>query len=151
MLIVFDLDFTLWDAEGTWCDQTTPPYSRVNAHIEDGEGRRILLYPDVRDILEELCSAGIPLAVASRTCSPGTAQQLMDLFGIRKYFEYEEIFPQSKIKHFDRLRERTGIPFERMYFFDDEQRNIEEVGSLGVNVIPVMGGLQRHLMDRLPG
>ena len=26
MLLVFDLDFTLWDAGGTWCDQTKPPF-----------------------------------------------------------------------------------------------------------------------------
>ena len=29
-----------------------------------------------------------------------------------------------------------------MYFFDDEMRNIEEVGMLGVNVFPVEDGVR---------
>ena len=148
--MVFDLDFTLWDAGGTWCDHTTPPYSRVNAHIEDAEGRLILLYPEVREILDELSSAGIPLAVASRTYSPETAHHFMELFGIRKFFEYEEIYPSSKVKHFSSLQAQTGIPFDRMYFFDDEPRNIQEVGDLGVNVYAVNNGLTRTLLEDLP-
>ena len=38
MLIVSDLDFTLWDAGGTWCDQTLAPYRRINHVVEDVKG-----------------------------------------------------------------------------------------------------------------
>jgi magnesium-dependent phosphatase 1 len=141
MLLVFDLDFTLWDAGGTWCDHTDPPYTKVNGHIRDALGRQIHLYPDVRTILETLSGKHIPMAVASRTHSPGTAHRLMDLFGIRDFFSYEEIYPGSKLVHFRSLQKRTGISYGKMVFFDDEHRNIAEVGRLGVKAIPVHSGL----------
>ena len=39
MLLVFDLNFTLWNAGGTRCDHTTPPYRKRIDHILDGGGR----------------------------------------------------------------------------------------------------------------
>lgn len=93
----------------------------------------------------------IPMAVASRTYSPETARILMDMFGIRSYFEYEEIYPSSKVLHFESLQKRTGIPFSRMYFFDDEHRNIVEVGSLGVQAFLVRSGLNWDELRGVPG
>lgn len=151
MLIVFDLDFTIWDAGGTWCDQTSPPYSLAGKNIEDSEGSVIYLYPDVMDILETLSEKGITLALASRTYSPENAGKLMDLFGIRSFFKYEEIYPSSKIRHFESLQSRTHIPYKQMYFFDDEHRNISEVGSLGVHAIHVSYGLSWRELKAVPG
>jgi len=74
---VFDLDFTLWDAGGTWCDHTLPPYTSVNGYIRDAAGRQIYLFPDVRSILHKLSRKDILMAVASRTHSPDTARKLM--------------------------------------------------------------------------
>ncbi len=54
MLIVFDLDFTLWNAGGEWCDCTTPPYIIKNSKIYDAVGRYIHLYNDSFEILEKL-------------------------------------------------------------------------------------------------
>lgn len=141
MLIVFDLDFTLWDAGGTWCDHTMPPYQRVNGHIRDGDGRMITLYPEVRSILNHLNEKGIDMALASRTHSPAIARRLLDLFGIGHYFRHLQIYPGSKVRHFRYLHRDSGLPFERMYFFDDEHRNITEVASLGVQARLVHGGL----------
>ena len=36
MLLVLDLDFMLWDAGGTWCDQTIPPFKKIDSNIEVG-------------------------------------------------------------------------------------------------------------------
>ena len=141
MLIVFDLDFTLWDAGGTWCDHTTSPYRRQNGHILDGEGRMIILYPEVRDILESLRHKGISMALASRTHSPETAMKLLQLFGINHFFNFQQIYPGSKVRHFHSLHKESGISYEHMYFFDDEYRNIEEVKSLGVKAVIVRSGL----------
>ncbi len=151
MLIVFDLDFTLWNAGGTWCDQTTPPYSKAGNIVKDASGSVLFLYPDVIEILEFLAEQDIPLAVASRTYSPETARILMDMFGIRSFFEYEEIYPSSKILHFESLQKRTGISYSRMYFFDDEHRNIVEVGSLGVQSFLVRSGLNWNELKGVPG
>jgi magnesium-dependent phosphatase 1 len=115
-LIVFDLDFTLWNAGGTWCDHTYPPYRRVNGHIYDSENAVIHLYPDVIELLNTL-HHDYMLAVASRTNQPGWANELLDLFGIKAYFNHLEIYPGSKTTHFNRLNNATGIPFSEMIFF----------------------------------
>ena len=140
-LIVFDLDFTLWDAAGTWCDHTFPPFRKRGDVVADSRGGIISLYPDVKKILILLKEQGYRLAVASRTGEPLWASQLMDLFDIKKYFDYYEIYPASKLVHFNKLREKSGAGYDRMIFFDDEIRNIDEVGALGVATCHVVGGV----------
>ncbi|MBS2099471.1 magnesium-dependent phosphatase-1 [Carboxylicivirga linearis] len=146
-LVVFDLDFTLWDAGGTWCDCTNPPYKRVNNHVVDSYGSEIVLYPDVRSILDDLKERNITMALASRTSSPSWARQLLKLLDIENYFTYQEIYPSSKIAHFNQLQKDSGIPFERMVFFDDEMRNIHDVGSLGVQAVLVDDGVSTVIVN----
>lgn len=146
-LFVFDLDFTLWDAGGTWCDHTNPPYRRINQHIEDADRSRIILYPDVSEILNRLEENNIPMAIASRTGAPSWAMQLLQLFEIDHFFSFKEIYPASKIKHFDVLKKQTGFSFSDMVFFDDEMRNILEVGALGVQAIYVENGVSMQLVE----
>lgn len=147
MLIVFDLDFTLWDAGGTWCDHTLPPYHRHNGWIMDAEGRRIELYPDVRSILSSIRGKGLPMALASRTHSPSIASRLLDMLGISEYFEFRQIYPGSKIRHFEMLKKETGQRYESMIFFDDEYRNVQEVSGLGVQTCLVGEGLTWHEIE----
>jgi len=151
MLVVFDLDFTLWDAGGTWCDQTVPPYRRRNGCVEDGKGRMIALYPDVPAILKEISHRGVPMALASRTFSPETAELLLEMLKISDYFKYRQLFFGSKVSHFQHLQKESGIAFTHMYFFDDEKRNIEEVGSLKVRTRRVKNGLDWKDVDSLIG
>jgi magnesium-dependent phosphatase 1 len=146
-LIVFDLDFTLWDAGGTWCDQTSPPYRRINNHIVDSINNTIFLYPDVKYLLNELY-VKYTLEIASRTYRPEWATELMQLFQIDKHFGYLEIYPGSKTEHFYHLQHRSNIPFKEMLFFDDEMRNIEEVGRLGVTTVFVNGGITEQVVRR---
>lgn len=146
MLVVFDLDFTLWDCGGTWCDHTNPPYYRQNGMIRDDDGRKIRLYDDVLEILAQLDHQQISMAVASRTSAPDWADELMGLLDIKKYFQYFEIYPGSKISHFRSLQEKTGLKYSDMMFFDDEYRNIEEVSRLGVHAIFVEDGMHMRLL-----
>ena len=145
-LLVFDLDFTLWDAGGTWCDQTIPPYRRINNHVQDGENSIIRLYPEVTEILEKL-TRSYPLGIASRTFQPDWAMELLKLFGIKKHFRYFEIYPDSKIRHFEQLQRKSGIPLNKMAFFDDEMRNIEQVGKLGVKTYFVRHGINKKMVS----
>lgn len=149
-LLVFDLDFTLWDAGGTWCDHTRPPYRLQNGKIFDADNRHIRLYPEVLPLLWELKERGCPLAVASRTGAPDWARELMELFKIRHYFDFEEIYPADKTRHFRRLAEKSGLAFEDMVFFDDEYPNIRDVFALHVHAVHVQNGITRKLvMDAL--
>ena len=144
-LLVFDLDFTLWDAGGTWCDHTSPPYHRINNHVVDSEGSTIFLYPEVKPLLHKL-SKDLILAIASRTYRPEWAKELMKLFGIDQYFRYMEIYPGSKTGHFHQLQYRSKIPFGEMLFFDDEMRNVEEVARLGVTSVLVNEGITGNIV-----
>ena len=147
MLVVFDLDFTLWDCGGTWCDHTNPPFYKQNGIVRDDDDRTIRLYPDVQSILKDLSEQNISLGIASRTGAPDWADELMQLFDIKKYFQYFEIYPGSKINHFRSLQEKTGLTYSDMIFFDDEYRNISEVGQLGVEAVFVEDGVNRKMLQ----
>ena len=95
-LVVFDLDFTLWDAGGTWCDHLSPPFKICSKGVSDNRGRIVNLYSDAMEIFGTIEDNDIPMAIASRTEEPEWARHLLDLLGIRKKFKYEEIFPDSK-------------------------------------------------------
>jgi magnesium-dependent phosphatase 1 len=114
--------------------------------IRDDDGRKIRLYDDVPEILAQLDDQQISMAVASRTSAPDWADELMKLFDIKKYFDYFEIYPGSKVSHFRSLREKTGLKYSDMIFFDDEYRNIEEVSQLGVVAVFVEDGMHLRLL-----
>jgi len=146
-LVVFDLDFTIWNAGGTWCDHTTPPYRRVNNHICDSQGSVISIYPEVKEILNQL-QGNYELAVASRTHRSDWALELMQLFRIMDFFDHLEIYPGSKVAHFRRLHHITRIEFSEMIFFDDEIRNVDEVSELGVKSVLVREGITNEILNR---
>jgi magnesium-dependent phosphatase 1 len=143
--IVFDLDFTLWNAGGTWCDHTSPPYRKINQHVVDSENNEIVLYADVLSILAILREKYV-LAVASRTYQPAWARELMKLLEIEPYFSYFEIYPSTKTVHFHSLRDQTGISFRNMLFFDDEMQNVHDVAQLGVTGILVHDGITKDII-----
>ena len=140
-LFVFDLDFTLWNAGGTWCDATYPPYFWKGEKLLDQNDRWIRLYDDVKIILEELKQRNKKIVAASRTYEPQWAQDLLYQFDIDKYFDLKEIYPGSKVSHFKRIKNHFMIPYEQMVFFDDELRNTEEVKRLGVKTVFIRNGI----------
>ncbi len=148
-LVVFDLDFTLWDAGGTWCDHLSPPFRISSKGVSDARGKIVNLYPDTMKIFQIIEDNNIPMAIASRTEEPEWARQLLNLLGIREKFKYEEIFPDSKVTHFNNLHEKSGIPFKEMIFFDDEPRNTIEVGDLGVHCSLIKSGINMNDFESL--
>jgi len=143
-LFVFDLDFTLWDAGGTWCDATNPPYYWSDGVLLDQSNSEMELYPDVIPVLEELKRNNRKIAAASRTFEPSWAQDLLHLFDIDKYFDLKEIYPSSKIQHFSKIKKHFRMAYSEMVFFDDEHRNIHEVRKLGVEAVFVADGLKKE-------
>ncbi len=147
-LVVFDLDFTLWNAGDVWCDCLTPPFRVESGDVRDARGAAIRLYPDVLDILDRLDTLDIQMALASRTKEPDWANELLELLSVRHRFSFAEIYPSSKIHHFERLRTSSGAAFEEMLFFDDEERNVIEVGQLGVATYYVSQGMSKGLFKK---
>lgn len=147
-LFVFDLDFTLWNTGGVWVDCTQPPYSLRKGKILDANGRRMELYPESLAILELLHQHNYPVAIASRTEEPSWARQLIKLFDIERFFDYMEIYPNSKLKHLSRISEHSGVDFEHMIFFDDEHRNIVDAQSIGVTAVHVSNGIHLDMVKQ---
>lgn len=147
-LIVYDLDFTLWDCGGTWCDCLTPPFQVRGNKVLDSTGSHVRLYDEVMPILDHCDKLGIPMALASRTEQPSWARQLIEHLEIADRFAHSEIYPSSKVRHFEALRRQSGFDFSEMLFFDDEMRNIRECSNLGVECVFVADGLNQTLFQQ---
>ncbi|RWS09786.1 magnesium-dependent phosphatase 1-like protein [Dinothrombium tinctorium] len=133
-LIVFDLDHTLWPF-GVDTFVFKPPYSSRDGKVYDATGARMQYFPQTPEVLSFVASKGIEMGVASRTEYPEGALRLLQLFGFDKLFKYKEVYPGSKIAHFNQFKLKSGFAFEQMAFFDDEQRNIDDIAPLGVTAV----------------
>ena len=79
--------------------------------------------------------------MASRCDEPDWARQLLKLFTIddgRSFWQalddgrLAEIYKGNKKTHLKALKQKTGVAFEDMLFFDDDMENIRNVSELGV-------------------
>lgn len=145
-LIVFDLDYTLWPF---WCDtHVSPPFKKTKEGIFDRRNYHVELYPKSKEILEILKTEGFLIAAASRTETPDIAEQLLRLFEINELFDFKQIFPSCKLRHFKNLSEESEIEFKEMIFFDDEMRNIQDISSLNVVCQYVENGIDFHAIEK---
>ncbi|XP_017890371.1 magnesium-dependent phosphatase 1-like, partial [Ceratina calcarata] len=125
----------------------TPPFRRKGNDVVDSQGQTIRYYKEVPDVLKRLSEEGYELGVASRTSEIEGARQLLNLFDWNKYFQYKEIYPGSKVTHFSKIQKASGVDYKDMIFFDDEHRNIVDVGKLGVTCILVKDGVTNSVTE----
>jgi magnesium-dependent phosphatase 1 len=144
-LVVFDLDHTLWTPE-LYQLRHIPTYTSVNlpGPVADDD---IWLVDGAFEALHEITSHPLwkdtQLGIASRT---GQGQWAHDLLTQFKLLNGQSIMSQipngavqifrgDKTKHFENLRQNTGISFDDMLFFDDARDgkygNCEPVAKLG--------------------
>lgn len=155
-IIVFDLDYTLWPF---WVDtHVTPPLKPSSRYdyVKDQAKQSFSFYNEVPDCLVALKECGITIGVASRTSAPGLGRQILNLLHFKgkenkfnkaiDYIDHLEIYPGSKITHFQNIQRETGFRFQDMLFFDDESRN-KNVESLGVTMYLVNNGVSRSEID----
>ncbi|XP_063216658.1 magnesium-dependent phosphatase 1-like [Bacillus rossius redtenbacheri] len=145
-LIVFDLDYTLWPF---WVDtHVSPPFKMKGSKVVDSQGQEVKHYAEVPEVLRLLSAGGYLLGVASRTGEIAGANQLLDLFGWDKYFQFKEIYPGRKVTHFTKIRKDSGVPFSEMVFFDDEARNIRDLAEQGVVSVLVHNGVSKKVVEK---
>ncbi|KAE8413353.1 magnesium-dependent phosphatase-1 [Aspergillus pseudocaelatus] len=164
-LIAFDLDHTLWPFKVD-ADVSEPVEARNNnLRVVDRRGEFFAFYPAVSSILSSCKDRSIPLALVSRSHAPDLALAILEALHInpafsdntttlntsslcaRNYFDYIQIVPGTKTKHFTRIHHASGIAYEDMLFFDDEARNRDVETELGVTFCLIRGGIARDEVD----
>lgn len=164
-LIVLDLDYTLWPFYSD-IHISTPIRLIPNSNpptLADRNGEHFALYPDAPHILRLIAS--LPhtrLAVASKSPVGDLCREVLKLLrlpppeggsekGPKKTIDAFdaglEIYEGTKLRHFEVIAKRTGIPFSQMLFFDDERPNLE-VESLGVTMRLIRDGLTWEELER---
>ena len=95
-------------------------------------------------------TAYLQVAYASRTDCPDWADECMDLItvsgtslSLRSAAHILEIYDANKQQHFKEMHRKTGIPFHRMLFFDNQMDNIQSVGKLGVVCMYTPNGMTK--------
>ncbi|CAL5213576.1 unnamed protein product [Lathyrus oleraceus] len=126
-LVVFDLDYTLW-----------PFYCECRSKHDTPS-----LFPHSRGILSALKDGGIHAAIASKSPTPHIATTFLDKLSITSMFVAQEIFYTSthKTDHFQKIQAKTGVPYNSMLFFDDDNNNIKGISKLGVTSVLVINGV----------
>ncbi|KXX75429.1 Magnesium-dependent phosphatase 1 [Madurella mycetomatis] len=169
-LIVLDLDYTLWPFYSDIHIST--PVRLVSGSnpptVADRNGELFGLYPDAPHILR-LVASSLPntrLAVASKSPVGDLCREVLKLLRLpaavveggevvkggpkRTIDAFDaglEIYEGTKLRHFEVIQKRTGIPFRDMLFFDDERPNLE-VESLGVTMRLVRNGLTWEELEK---
>ncbi|KAK4183636.1 acid phosphatase-domain-containing protein [Podospora australis] len=165
-LIVLDLDYTLWPFYSDI--HISPPLRSVPNNplaLSDRNGEAFSLYPDAPHILRLLATAPlnakIKVAVASKSPVGDLCREVLKTLrlpdgegkGPKRPIDVftggggMEIYEGTKLRHFEVIAKRTGVPFDQMLFFDDERPNFE-VESLGVTMKLVRNGLSWDELER---
>ncbi|CAN8103216.1 unnamed protein product [Discula destructiva] len=173
-LIVFDLDYTLWPF---WVDthvngRLTTVSGSANTAVADRTGEEFRFYTDVPAILAALGPAtGTRLGIASRTCAPDLAREMLKLLhipdhgkssrksisgggggggsgvGTRKAIEAFDaglqIYPGCKITHMQKLLKdnSSAVGGYDEILFFDDESRNRDTESLGVTMWLVRDGV----------
>jgi magnesium-dependent phosphatase 1 len=158
-IVIFDLDGCLWRPEmyellhfsGGAGAPFTPSVHDTNVLLTR-TGEPVYLLGNVRDVMREVYLEpqwkGVQVGISSRTDQPDWARELLKKFhvvvtveGAAESFVLDAVFQgpiqiasDSKVKHFQRIKSATNVPFEDMLFFDNEFGNCQAVSDLGVTV-----------------
>ena len=164
-MVVWDLDaccwypemYQLWGGGSPFRQDSTTP----NNTLTDKASQTCRLLQDVAESWADChrrMQAGEPLlvGVASRSDEPSWARECLRKFVVADGVtmmdvvteERCEIYKGSKRDHFQALQRKTGIPFERMCFFDDDMSNIRDVSGLGVHCFHTPDGVTRELYSK---
>ena len=171
-LVVFDLDYTVWQPEMYQLDgspKLVPAPKHISGRVlqeattnqeghilVDKSKTPITVFEGAAHALQEINRLrdeghDIQAAVASRTDEPKWAHICMKHLLLQDGTTLKECFEDrieidcrnDKTHHLKRLQKQTGIPLEHMCFFDNEHWNIDCVRKIGVESIYTPDGMTR--------
>mmetsp|Transcript_58339 Transcript_58339/g.132114 ORF Transcript_58339/g.132114 Transcript_58339/m.132114 type:complete len:182 (-) Transcript_58339:216-761(-) len=160
-LVVFDLDQCVWLPEmyQLWGGGGPPfKYSTTDNTCADRAGTVVRLLGAIPEIFDEIPEWGGRIAIASRTDEPAWASDLLTKFKSSQGCtlidliddNLIEMYKGSKKGHLTNIKNKSGIDFSHMIFFDDDPANIRDVQSLGVlSVLTPQGVTRKHFEDGL--
>ena len=132
-LFILDCDRTLWDGVSSHL---------IGALRRSGEdsivdllGRRIRLYPTVRETLQRLSDQGDLLSFVSWNARRGHLLLVLKLFGLLPLFRYGSVsLRYSKVRMVSRILQKAredGFDQNRsrVYFIDDGRRALKHVSA----------------------
>lgn len=159
---LFDLDFTCWPF---WLDSYTdgPPFRQHadGVTVVDSHGTRVEMNSHVPEILCALHKAKMPIVLCSRSDAPEWCYEVIRLYvldpGHMPPLRFQDVIhpasvvrpARSKVQHLKEIQFALQIPFERLLFFDDEERICEEARGMGVRCVNVgkESGVTRDMFE----
>jgi magnesium-dependent phosphatase 1 len=158
-VVAFDLDGTIWSPDMYMLWGGGAPFTVESDEVlKDCSGQKVKLLGISGGILDELKTEegwkGVKVAWVSCTDEPTWADECMRKFktpmGMTLVERIDEqcIYKANKQKHFKDLKERTGVEYEEMIFFDNERGNIASVEKLGVTSVYCPDGMTEEVWRR---
>ena len=170
-IVVFDLDGCLWRPEMYeilyFSAGKGAPFS-----VDPSDPSRLLtvgnepvcLLGDIRNVMKELhCDSvweNTIVGISSRTDEPSWARELLKKFKVemdddKGVFTLDDVFQKgpieiakdAKIKHFERISRKYGVPMKDILFFDNELGNCRDVAALGVTVVYCPDGVTEEIWN----
>ncbi|BFH74473.1 magnesium-dependent phosphatase-1 [Sulfurisphaera javensis] len=124
-IVVFDADKTLWDHYNISIFKK--PYKLINENsIEDSEGNKLTLFPEVRETLKNIKDMGLLLGLATWNL-PEKTDEILSLLGLKEYFDIivSKDFPFKfifLIEIINKIREKgISIKPDEIMFIDDRR------------------------------
>ncbi|KAG2385809.1 hypothetical protein C9374_002958 [Naegleria lovaniensis] len=127
---------------------------RVHNTQSTTEYPKLIVFDLDLTLCEHRDSCKIHLGIASRTEVTDWATELLHTLQIHSWFDWIQIYPGSKKKHYkyfaEKLVEDEAVMeksnsfsqvYHKMIFYDDKKRNIHEIGQLGVSCVHCEEGL----------
>jgi len=143
-LVVFDLDFTLWQRPRF---RGGPPFEAVDGGaggVRASCGATLYLYPAARRALAALADARCPVAIASRTHRANWARQWLGMLTIDESRTVDDaingwpvvVQDGPKRGHLQRISDMSGVPLNEFLFFDDDLAGPSAPGAPVCPTIP---------------
>ena len=149
--------FELWGGGAPFTQESTAP----NNTLRDARNTKVRFLGDAHECwahLHRRIQAGEDLlvGVASRCDEPAWARECLRKFIVAPGVsmmdivteERCEIYAGSKRQPLAELKRKTGVPYERMAFFDDQAGNVQDVAGLGVHCYLTPRGLRNEIVAR---